>query len=221
MGEKRGDVWDRYAAAYFKIIELSSLYSTLMDKAATYLQSCKRVLDVGCGTGNLLKRLTGELYGIDTNLEMLRFAKQQLPNATLLFQDAVALKFNDGSFDGVSCINMLYYVDEPNKVLKETHRVLKPNGILVVAGPKPNIDYGVLEGNFKQDLAKISITPELSELIEIFKACNKELIQKAMKNTYEVEELEEILLRIIGFKRIIHVDNTLYLGQDYFIVAEK
>lgn len=97
-----------------------------------------RVLDVGCGTGELLARIAGRypravLAGIDPVAEMLAVARKKLPDrADFRVGYANALPWPDASFDvAVSC-NMFHYVTHPVPALREMTRVLKPGGKLVI-----------------------------------------------------------------------------------------
>ena len=60
-----------------------------------------RVLDVACGTGFLTRHLRGDITGIDQSPTMLAIARERCPEATFLQADALALPFDDGSFDRV------------------------------------------------------------------------------------------------------------------------
>ena len=60
-----------------------------------------RTLDVACGTGVLTRHLPGEVVGLDQSEGMLDEARQQAPNATYVRGDALALPFEDDSFDRV------------------------------------------------------------------------------------------------------------------------
>ncbi|WP_112265838.1 class I SAM-dependent methyltransferase [Lentzea terrae] len=103
-----------------------------------------RVLDVGCGTGNLL-RATGkrhrnvELTGVDPDLKMLARAERKMRRAGLAARldrgYAQELKFPDDSFDVVFSSLMLHHLDTPSKdeMLAEVRRVLRPDGVLVLA----------------------------------------------------------------------------------------
>jgi ubiquinone/menaquinone biosynthesis C-methylase UbiE len=103
-----------------------------------------RVLDVGCGTGNLL-RATGkrhrnvELTGVDPDLKMLARAERKMRRAGLPARldrgYAQELKFPDDSFDVVFSSLMLHHLDTPSKdeMLAEVRRVLRPDGVLVLA----------------------------------------------------------------------------------------
>jgi len=103
-----------------------------------------RVLDVGCGTGNLL-RATGkrhpdvELVGVDPDLKMLARAESKTRRAGVKVRldrgFAQELAFPDGSFDVVFSSLMLHHLDQAAKdeMLAEVRRVLRPDGVLVLA----------------------------------------------------------------------------------------
>lgn len=96
------------------------------------------LLDVGCGTGALLRRLApfypkAQLFGVDLVPEMLAIARQRLP-ATIELREGSAerLPFSDEHFDVVVSCNMFHYVRHPIPALREMGRVLRPGGQLVL-----------------------------------------------------------------------------------------
>lgn len=94
-----------------------------------------RVLDVGCGTGHQMRALTAKGYevsGVDGSEEMLRYAEQNNPGATLRRGDIESLPFEDSSFDAVISIEVLRYVPDPLQSLREIVRVLRPGGTCIV-----------------------------------------------------------------------------------------
>ncbi len=102
------------------------------------LRSQDRLLDVGCGTGALLQRLSrkhraGQLSGVDPVPEMLAVARSRLPPEIELREGwAERLPFDDGQFDIVLSCNVFHYVREPAAALREMSRVLSPGGRLVL-----------------------------------------------------------------------------------------
>jgi ubiquinone/menaquinone biosynthesis C-methylase UbiE len=58
-------------------------------------------LDVACGTGFLTRHLRGEVVALDASERMLEAARRQAPDATFVRGDALALPFEDGSFERV------------------------------------------------------------------------------------------------------------------------
>jgi ubiquinone/menaquinone biosynthesis C-methylase UbiE len=97
-----------------------------------------RVLDVGCGTGELLSRLAARhpnarLAGLDPVSEMLEIAKGKLSdNVDLRVGWANELPWADGSFDVVVSCNMFHYITHPIQAIREMERVLRPGGQLVI-----------------------------------------------------------------------------------------
>jgi len=104
-----------------------------------------RVLDAACGTGILLKLISGQLpsfegYGVDASSDMLKQAEQTLrDNPHVSLQQAVLgpgetanLPFSAGMFDLIVCTNALHYFVEPEKTLAGLRRLLAKEGQLVV-----------------------------------------------------------------------------------------
>ncbi len=98
-----------------------------------------RVLDIGCGTGDMLLLISDELpeaqlTGLDFSPNMLAQARercQDLSALTLVQGDAQALPFDDKDFDGVSIAFALRNTTDYGTVISEARRVLKPGGALV------------------------------------------------------------------------------------------
>jgi len=92
-----------------------------------------RALDLGCGTGNYtleLKRRGFDVIGLDASEGMLRIARSKGLNC--IRGDAYSLPFPDGSFDLVLSVTMFEFIHEPEKVLREIHRVLRPGGEVLI-----------------------------------------------------------------------------------------
>jgi ubiquinone/menaquinone biosynthesis C-methylase UbiE len=95
-----------------------------------------RVLEVGCGGGNVLERVGGKKFGIDLSPFILHKARARLGGqARLVRGDAMTLPFADGSFDRVFCSEVLEHVLEPEAVVRQMRRVLAAGGHAVVSVP--------------------------------------------------------------------------------------
>lgn len=98
------------------------------------------VLEVGVGTGLSLQQYGGHLAvtGIDFSDEMLEKAQVRVKDkaldhvAALRQMDARHLDFPDASFDTVAAMHVLSVVPEPERVMTEIVRVLKPGGQVVI-----------------------------------------------------------------------------------------
>jgi ubiquinone/menaquinone biosynthesis C-methylase UbiE len=102
------------------------------------MTASSRVLDVGCGTGELLRRLRAKypeaaLAGLDPVAEMLAVARDKLGGKEdLRIGYADSLPWRAGSFDAVVSCNMFHYISHPVQALREMARVLRPGGSLVL-----------------------------------------------------------------------------------------
>lgn len=99
----------------------------------------KAVLDLGCGEGRFCRRLAphvDHVVGIDPTEGLIAHAKS-LGDADYVIAGAEDLPFADHSFDMV--VSYLSLIDIPNipKALSEAHRVLRPNGLLLIANLNP------------------------------------------------------------------------------------
>ena len=102
------------------------------------MTAAARVLDVGCGTGELLRRLRAKypdavLAGLDPVAEMLDVAREKLSGREdLRIGYADSLPWPAASFDVVVSCNMFHYITHPVEALTEMARVIRPGGALVL-----------------------------------------------------------------------------------------
>jgi len=100
------------------------------------LQPTDRLLDLGCGSGWLVRRLAslvpqGSVAGIDVSNEMVRRARAAgaaVPNAQFLQGTAEQIPLPEGSFTKVLSVESAYYWYDPARGLSEILRVLEPGG---------------------------------------------------------------------------------------------
>jgi SAM-dependent methyltransferase len=92
-----------------------------------------RILEVGCGEGELAERLHRELSvevtAVDQSARMVELTRKRGVDARV--GDAQQLEFDDGAFDCVVAAWMLYHVRDLDRALAEIVRVLSPGGRLV------------------------------------------------------------------------------------------
>lgn len=96
-----------------------------------------RYLDIGCGGGNFLSRISQEflrwqVVGTDLALTPLQVAKQA-SRAGLVQGEVENLPFKSASFDLVTVLDVLEHVPDLDKAIRQIGRILKPGG-LVLAG---------------------------------------------------------------------------------------
>jgi SAM-dependent methyltransferase len=131
--------------------EYMSQHNTALSAAAWKRLGLKRrdrVLEVGFGNGKLipaLLALEADLAYIGIEISETMLAEAKAFNRALLdarrielrLASVEALPFADGAFDRAVAVNTFYFVSDPERALAELHRVLRPEGVLVVAGLTP------------------------------------------------------------------------------------
>ncbi|MGE3844589.1 MAG: class I SAM-dependent methyltransferase [Vicinamibacterales bacterium] len=98
----------------------------------------ERALDVGCGTGALafaLSPYVREVVGVDLVPELLAEGRARtalFPNVEFAEGNATQLGFETASFDLAGCLRTLHHMSEPERVIEELLRVVRPGGRLLV-----------------------------------------------------------------------------------------
>jgi SAM-dependent methyltransferase len=95
-----------------------------------------RLLDIGCGPGNTLRRLGGWglTFGMDFSLDALAFARAR-GAARVLSGDSTALPVASESVDCVVVLDNLEHVEDDEQALREIRRVLRPGGVFLFTVP--------------------------------------------------------------------------------------
>ncbi len=112
--------------------------STLVRRATEDLEPGYRVLEIGCGTGNVLRVLEsdcehGLVVGVDYYMEGLRYA-QQRTSASLLQADVHNLPIRQ-EVDVIGLFDVLEHMPDDGEVLKNLYSKLRPGGVLLVTAP--------------------------------------------------------------------------------------
>ncbi len=125
-----------------------------------------KALDLCCGHGNVSAGLVAagaQVTGLDFSPAMLDMARAAVPQAQFVDGDAMALGFDDGSFDAVTIGFGMPHVPDPPKVVAEAHRVLRPGGRLafsVWCGPEVDTALGyVFDAIAQHGSAKVVMPP--------------------------------------------------------------
>jgi ubiquinone/menaquinone biosynthesis C-methylase UbiE len=108
----------------------------------------RRVLDVGCGTGQLAARIQErfpdtQVYGLDLSSGMLRQAGCRASSAGGLVRvqgDSERLPFASNTFDAITCCHSFHHYPRQRRVVAEMHRVLRPGGrLLIIDGDRDRL----------------------------------------------------------------------------------
>ncbi len=96
------------------------------------------VLDIGCGTGRLLRRMrdrwpAASLVGVDLAEGMVAQARQRTPGATILQAPAERLPLEAGSVDLVTSTTSFHHWSDQAQGIREAARVLRRGGLFILA----------------------------------------------------------------------------------------
>jgi len=102
-----------------------------------------KILDVGCGTGAILKRLEkyGIAIGVDMSAEAVKFCK--LRGCKNVFQASEKnLPFEDNTFNVITILDVIEHIDDDYAALCKYYRLVKKEGILLITTPAYNFLWG-------------------------------------------------------------------------------
>lgn len=141
MEDKKDIKFDKRAESYDNGFEgkLSQKFYDLVTESVELSEGSK-VLDVGCGTGTILYRLSKKHafngYGIDVEEKMLEQAKIKCPEMDIRLFACGETPFDDGYFDVIIACMAYHHFPDKDSFSKETARLLKKGGLLYIADPK-------------------------------------------------------------------------------------
>lgn len=227
--------WKNYFEVYDTLNELIPYQELLFAIAHELsLEPHMKVLDAGCGTGNLVSFLIPKgvfVTGLDYSTVGLSHARKKFPKVSFLEGDLTTpLSFQNQSFDRIASNNTLYTLPPSTRpaLMREFFRVLKPGGVIVLSniavGFKPFAIYkDHLKQAIKQDGVIHTIFHALALIVPTIRIFyyNRLISQADGVGAYEflTEEKQRTLLSNAGFewKR----DRRLYAGNAVVTVAKK
>jgi ubiquinone/menaquinone biosynthesis C-methylase UbiE len=162
------------------------------------LTGCNKVLSIGCGPAILETRLHQlhpemTIIGLDNSKAMIKQAPKEI---SIVYGDAQHLEFEDFSFDAVFYLTSLEFIQNFQKAIEETYRVLKSKGLLLVLMLNPKSRY------FQEEYNDIN-----SYIRKNIKHRNIEEIKECISHYFFIED-EKFFLGIRG-QKIIDSDDPI------------
>lgn len=105
--------------------------------ALPFVPKGSRLLDVGCGIGQMLASAPSPrmAVGVDLAEAALSAARRRGLAVALADLEGAHLPFRDASFDRVTCLGVIEHLFDPRPVMSEARRVLTPGGLFIVLTP--------------------------------------------------------------------------------------
>ena len=192
-----------------------------------------RLLDVGCGEGNFLRRASRrfETHGVDISVEGVELARQVSGLDTVLVASAVELPFPDEFFAVVTCLDVLEHLEQPEAALREFARVLQPQGALVISTPNPlSLGHRVKgRGSFiYRDATHISVMP-IGDWRSLLRTAGFDLVRDGTDTLWDTPYTRRVPTRaqwllFIGLAQLMWAVRPMYpwgLGENYVCLARK
>jgi ABC-2 type transport system ATP-binding protein len=138
--EKKETYWSRFAEGYEEGVEyiVGTSIQNAITKKLSEERNLGKVLELGCGTGYFTKTISKNaehVFATDLSDEMLQEARNKLEkysNITIKKIGCENISFPQQSFDAVVAVNLLHFIEKPEVCLKESYRVLKDGGLLIL-----------------------------------------------------------------------------------------
>ena len=146
--------FDQRAAKYDERVgKMSSRFYRLLLGQVELFAGAK-VLDVGCGTGTVLRRMADVCeingYGIDAEKNMVAEAKHKCPNMNIQVARCEDMPFESQFFDIITTCMAYHHFADRTGFAKEAARIIKPGGWLYIADPRlPFVIRKTLNGFFR------------------------------------------------------------------------
>jgi SAM-dependent methyltransferase len=142
-GSENEELWERNASWWQREFTAGAdpeYEELILPMVARHLHGARRVLDVGCGEGQVARHLAGlgiEMVGVDPTTSQIAVAQHRGSGPSYAEGRADALPCRDGAFDAVLLCVALEHVDAFDTAIDEVARVLEPGGrfVLVLCHP--------------------------------------------------------------------------------------
>lgn len=160
----------------------------------------KVILDAACGPGKYAEILMGQgatVTGFDISPKMIGLAKERNNDLGTFFVHDMSNTFDmleDATFDVVVCALAMHYLEDWNVAIQEFHRVLKPDGSLVISIEHPFFEYLYFKSDRYFDVEAVNATwSGFGKPIKVhsYRRSLNDCIQPLTNNGFYIDQLVE------------------------------
>lgn len=193
------------------------------------MENRKKILDTGAGSGNLTIRLAWdwEVVAIDSESYSLELLQEKITKENkkvkIVGGDVQKMPFQDNSFDGITSMFLVPFVESNEAYFKEVFRVLQHDGVFSASIWAPIQDS---ETNWELRMA-VEEKFKAQGILPKYKEERDELLCTSKINAKDIDFKEisddkiKITLDNIGFTDIRFYDDVAYKQYAYFVTAKK
>lgn len=205
---------ERFSNPYSRIEFETTIYN--IEK---YFPVAGRILDIGCGTGRYSIELLSRGYNVtlyDISKEELNLAKSNIQKQKLVANNYICgdcsdlSQFEDNSFDGILLMGPMYHIsnkDFRETILKESRRILKDDGVALVAYIN---SWGVMKSTLTEHSYRLRNIQTMKDLLIDNSFSEKESFTKVYLSTPPIAKKE---IEVSGFNIIS------YFGAESFVAG--
>lgn len=159
MNKNLEKIWQRVPVDYYqrsvaknilqRIWHRGRINATLDFMKECQLKDNSKILDVGCASGWFISEIAHhypqhKFFGIDIYRKAINYAEKHYSNISFSCADAHKLLFSKDSFDLVICANVLEHVVNPEQILTEIKRVVKPQRKVLINMDSENFLFSIV-----------------------------------------------------------------------------
>lgn len=181
--------FDSIAKDWDKKLDLPALQKSLVKELKRFdIQPSEHVMDIGCGTGNLSQALLdvlgadGQVTAVEVSMDMLLQAQNKIHDPRVHWQVADVtwpLPFADARFDRIMCYQVWPHFNQPEGLLKELLRVLKPGGKLHIWHTDSREAVNQMHAKIKDPAIASDVLPPAEEVAGLLKKAGFTVSQAA------------------------------------------
>lgn len=159
------------------------------------------LLDVGCGKGKKGEKLKDKckIIGIDIGHHRVKMAKNKIPT---LISDAENLPFKNEKYDGIISFQSIEHLNNRLKFLRESYRILKRNGFLLITTPNRNRIPPVFINILLRNIKKQKYPMNHDHTLELSK---RDILNLCEKAGFTETKVFPIHYKLNLFKRELHM----------------
>jgi ubiquinone/menaquinone biosynthesis C-methylase UbiE len=220
------DLWKHHFKYYDLFQNNFRRYRETIETHLNKLKNYHKILDTGAGSGNLTLELLKQghkVVAIDSNkyaLEILENKCKKFKNEVeVMRMDVQKIDLEDNSFDGVSSMFLIPFVEDNKKYISEVYRILRAEGRFSISAWSPVKDslHGLLDLQ-KHELEEKRILPKHQREWEYVLKSAKVAVNQVLNGISESEFIK--ILEKTGFKNFKKIKHD-YGKYAWFLTCEK